>query len=186
MSFLDIGGGFPARTWDDPDFVSASDWFGSILDTTSEQSTIAKRLIENRVQLRCEPGRALLEGCGMTIARVEFCKPCSARSPESRDPGDWLIGLAMNHTQCHPTYGNQLVDPKLLPRRLKQNHPMRGRFVGDYCTEFEFIAQRTFEFPNGIERGDLVVFANTAAYQMHFLESSSHQNPLAQTLQVGP
>ncbi|TWT91487.1 Diaminopimelate decarboxylase [Neorhodopirellula pilleata] len=186
IRFLDIGGGFPARTWNDPDFVSAPDWFASILDESLNQETIAKKLVDSHLQLRCEPGRALLDGCGMTIARVEFCKPPVGQAADPLLDHQGWIGLAMNHTQCHPTQGNELADPIIVPRRHRLGKPSTGRFVGNFCTEFDFIAGRTFEFPNGIERGDLVVFANTAAYQMHFLESASHQNPLAKNIQVRP
>ncbi|MEL6896165.1 MAG: Y4yA family PLP-dependent enzyme, partial [Planctomycetota bacterium] len=53
---------------------------------------------------------------------------------------------------------------------------------GAYCTESEFISQRRFAFPHGIQRGDLVVFPNTAGYLMHFMESRSHQFELAKNL----
>ncbi|MEM9645345.1 MAG: Y4yA family PLP-dependent enzyme, partial [Planctomycetota bacterium] len=57
--------------------------------------------------------------------------------------------------------------------------------VGAYCTEFELLSKRVFHFPKGVCRGDLVVFPNTAGYLMHFLESRSHQMPLAKNLVVG-
>lgn len=39
-------------------------------------------------------------------------------------------------------------------------------------------------FPVGIERGDLVIFPNTAGCLVPFLESRSHQLPLARNLVV--
>ena len=59
--------------------------------------------------MRCEPGRSLLDGCGVTAARVEFRK--------QRRDGTWLIGLAMNRTQCRSTSDDFLVDPLLVPGR---------------------------------------------------------------------
>ncbi len=59
-----------------------------------------------------------------------------------------------------------------------------GFLVGAYCTESELISLRKLTFPPGAARGDLVVFPNTAGYLMHFLESRSHQFPLAKQLVV--
>ncbi|PQZ85195.1 hypothetical protein CQ016_14190 [Arthrobacter sp. MYb222] len=65
------------------------------------------------IQLRCEPGRSLLDGCGMTLAQVAFVK--------TRSDGLPLVGLHMNRTQCRSTSADFLVDPLLLqtgtPRR---------------------------------------------------------------------
>jgi len=59
---------------------------------------------------------------------------------------------------------------------------MAGYLVGAYCTESELLSVRRLEFPHGIERKDLIVFPNTAGYLMHFLESRSHQFPLAKNV----
>ena len=81
--------------WQSP---TRADWFASVLDGKSvlddkvDGQTIADRVREAGLQLRCEPGRSVLDGCGMTVAKVEFRK-------QSAD-GNWLIGLSMNRTQC--------------------------------------------------------------------------------------
>ena len=41
-------------------------------------------------------------------------------------------------------------------------------------------------FPQGIRAGDLLAFPNTAGYLMHFLESRSHQFPLAKNVFIQP
>ncbi|WP_047813815.1 Y4yA family PLP-dependent enzyme [Rhodopirellula islandica] len=157
------------------------DWLVGVLDTLIDGKKIAERLVKLNVQLRCEPGRSILDGCGMTIARVEFRK--------QNAEGDWLIGLSMNRTQCRTSSDDFLVDPILVPKwqpsKDRQRAPaMSGYLVGAYCTESEFVSLRKLNFPNGIQRGDLVAFPNTAGYFMHFLESRSHQFPLAKNLIV--
>jgi len=149
-------------------------WLADVLDSQTSTGTIADRIREAKVQLRCEPGRSLLDGCGMTVARVEFRK-------QNAD-GDCLIGLAMNRTQCRTTNDDFLVDPLLIPTSLDRPDAMTGYLVGAYCTESELISLRRLHFPTGVCRGDLVMFPNTAGYLMHFLESRSHQFPLAQNL----
>ena len=60
-------------------------WLASILDHEDDGRTVARPDRKVGVQLRCEPGRSLLDGCGMTVARVEFRKQNAG--------GDWLIGF---------------------------------------------------------------------------------------------
>ena len=146
-------------------------WLAGVLDSQASRGTIADRIRMANLQLRCEPGRSLLDGCGMTVARVEFRK-------QNAD-GDWLIGLAMNRTQCRTTNDDFLVDPLLIQTSLDRPDAMTGYLVGAYCTEFELISLRRLHFPIGVCRGDLILFPNTAGYLMHFLESRSHQFPLA-------
>jgi diaminopimelate decarboxylase len=166
--------------------------------------SVAEALRERGLELRCEPGRALLDGCGMTAARVSHRK--------QRRDGTWLIGLEMNRTQCRSTSEDFLVDPLLLrPAGVEAERtaaeqrdggergaaaersdigdaPTRaieGYLVGAYCIELELLTWRRLRFPRGVAVGDIVVFPNTAGYLMHILESSSHQIPLARNLVVG-
>ncbi len=159
-----------------------ADWLGQILDSSSEDGTIAESIRRRDLQLRCEPGRSLLDGCGVTVARVEFCK--------LHHNGDWLVGLSMNTTQCRTTSEDFLVDPIIMhssqdSRSTGADGEMEGYLVGAYCMESELLLKRKLRFPRGIEIGDLVVFPNTAGYLMHFLESRSHQFPLARNVVIG-
>jgi diaminopimelate decarboxylase len=120
-----------------------------------------------------------MDGCGLTAARVEFRK--------QRRDGTWLIGLAMNRTQCRPTSDDVLVDPLLLRAGgagERVTGPIEGYLVGAYCIERELLTWRRLRFPRGVDVGDIVVFPNTAGYLMHILESASHQIPLARNLVV--
>lgn len=177
IEFIDIGGGIPVKTHQDDDSLVGANWLASLLDATIEGTGLTQHLQDRKLSLRCEPGRSLLDRCGMTIARVEFRKQTVA--------GDWLVGVAMNHTQCHPTHDGQLADPILLRKPDSaddSSDPITGCFVGGQCTEHDFISQRRFHFDHGVQRGDLVAFTNTAAYQMHFSETGSHGSPLAKNL----
>ncbi len=141
--------------------------------------SVATALTERGLRLHCEPGRSALDGCGATAARVEFRK--------QRADGTWLIGLAMNRTQCRSTSDDFLVDPLLVrpDSAGEPTEPMEGYLVGAYCIERELITWRRLRFPNGVAVGDVILFVNTAGYQMHILESASHQIPLARNVVVG-
>ena len=159
------------------------EWLAGILDASSEtgQDTLAGALRSRGLVLRCEPGRSLLDGCGITVARVEHRK-------QHRD-GSWSIGLAMNRSQCATSKPDHAVDPILVPHRelsASRPAPMEGHLVGARCTESDLLSLRRLRFPRGVARGDLVVFPNTAGYLMHFVETRSHQFPLARNVVVSP
>ena len=153
--------------------VTGGEWLASVLGAQG----VAESVRDRGLQLRCEPGRALLDGCGLTAARVAHRK--------QRGDGAWLIGLEMNRTQCRSTSEDFMVDPLLVrpPGAGDSVTPaIEGFLVGAYCIERELITWRRLRFPNGVAVGDIVVFPNTAGYQMHILESRSHQLPLARNL----
>ncbi|MDV2978196.1 UNVERIFIED_CONTAM: hypothetical protein Q9R71_13525 [Actinomycetes bacterium ARC8] len=156
-------------------------WLRKILEArdSTTQKTVAQMLAESGIQLRCEPGRSLLDGCGLTLAEVAFTK--------SRSDGAPLVGLHMNRTQCRSTSADFSFDPLLIPTASKRVERERtdGFLVGAYCIEEELILRRRFEFPRGVYKGDIVAFPNTGGYLMHIIESASHQLPLAKNLVVG-
>jgi diaminopimelate decarboxylase len=152
---------------------------GAAVSTRTGRQTVAEALRARALQLRCEPGRSLADGCGLTAARVEFRK--------QRRDGTWLIGLAMNRTQCRSTSDDFLVDPLLVGSGGagdRATGPIEGYLVGAYCIERELLTWRRLRFARGVDVGDIVVFPNTAGYLMHILESASHQIPLARNLVV--
>ena len=160
------------------------DWLTDVLTAPSQRGgSLADRFARadrrsgGALRLHVEPGRALLDGCGLTVARVAFRK----RGPE----GDWLIGLEMNRTQCRSAALDFLIDPVLVPQGTDRSEPGEGFLVGAYCIEAELLTWRRLRIPRGVAVGDLVVFVNTAGYQMHILESASHQIPLARNLIPG-
>jgi diaminopimelate decarboxylase len=204
-AFIDLGGGVPMSYLDDPEewrrFWEAlrsphaaesltwkdarletvypyyqepvrSGWLDDLLkgQAPGHSGTAARELQRRGLALHLEPGRCLLDGCGLTLARVVFVK--------CRSDGVPLVGLEMNRTQCRSTSDDFLVDPVLV-RRGTPGPAADGFLVGAYCIEDELILQRRMHFPNGVAPGDVVAFVNTAGYQMHILESASHQIPLA-------
>lgn len=195
-TFIDMGGGIPMSYHDGPDAWQAwqadpltwrdqplgtvypgfqrpirGEWLAEVLATTADE------LRHRDLELRCEPGRAMLDGCGMTLARVAFRKHTSDGLP--------LVGLEMNRTQVRSAADDFPVDPVLV-RPSSAGEPTgpleRAWFVGAYCIEAELITRRPMELPQGAAVGDVVAFCNTAGYMMHILESASHQIPLARNV----
>ena len=209
-TFVDLGGGIPMRYVDEPgpwtEFWTAHrdgvaqaasetgggdtlTWKGRPLGTaypmwqdpvrgawlTEALRPVADRMRALGLSLHLEPGRTLLDGCGLTLARVEMRK-------RARD-GSLLVGLAMNRTQCRSAADDFILDPVLVPHPDGVRcEPGEGFLVGAYCIEAELLTWRRLAFDEGVAVGDVVGFVNTAGYQMHILESASHQIPLARNL----
>lgn len=155
------------------------EWLSEVLGQQAPEGpegTVADLIRERGLQLRLEPGRAMLDGCGVTLARVAFRKV-------DRD-GTPLVGLHMNRTQVRSTSLDFLVDPVLLrPSTAEDVRSVGAGFlVGAYCIEEELLLRRRMAFPDGVARGDVVAFINTAGYLTHIVESASHQIPLAANL----
>ena len=182
LGFQNIGGVIHGerKTYPFCQTTGSARWLAEVLNASGATSSMADELRQRSIQLRCEPGRSVLDGCGMTVARVEFRK--------IHPDGYSFIGLSMNRTQCRTSSADFLVDPILIRRSSTtaraNGEAVEGYLVGAYCTESELLTLRRLQFANGIERGDLIIFPNTAGYFMHFLESRSHQFPLAANVVV--
>ncbi len=180
------------------------DWLTALLASRLGEGSVADALRSAGLRLHLEPGRALLDGCGLTLARVAFVK--------RRSDGVGLVGLEMNRTQCRSTSDDFLVDPILVRglasggmvstgstdegvgasggpgqpdhRWLSLSKPpaLDAFLVGAYCIEDELILLRRMHFPHGVAAGDVIALVNTGGYLMHILESASHQIPLARNV----
>lgn len=129
--------------------------------------------------LYIEPGRAMLDQCGLTIAKVNFTK----RSAK----GEYLVNLNMNHTNMNAHAFKYMAEPIVLksPKNSLSNKNAEGvYYYGSLCFAHDLI---TFHktYPDDMpEAGDLVIFANTAAYRMDFAESETLRHPVARKAAV--
>lgn len=203
LTFIDLGGGVPMSYLDDTSewenyhhartamvegYAPPFTWKSDPLTTTYpyHQSPtrgpwlrevlgdgIAEEMTRRGLRLHLEPGRSLLDGCGLILATVAFVK--------ERSDGVPLVGLEMNRTQCRTTSDDYLVDP-ILVKNTPPSEEIEAFLVGAYCIEDEVILRRRIRFPDGIAPGDVIGIPNTAGYFMHILESASHQIPLAKNV----
>lgn len=162
--------------WQEP---TRGQWLDQLLSgEVPGYGTAGTALRERDIALHLEPGRSLLDGCGVILAEVSFLK--------ERSDGLPLIGVAMNRTQCRTAADDILLDPLLVPTagpvKDISREPRTGFVVGAYCIEDEVILRRELDFPDGIAVGDTLAIPNTAGYFMHILESASHQIPLARNV----
>lgn len=142
--------------------------------------TVAQVLNDLMLELWIEPGRALLDQCGLTLATVTFVKQSLK--------GEWLVGVDMNKSNLSSIEDEMFCDPLVLSHHEQSTEdivPEQGvYFVGNLCQEHDVIYRHKTFLPRLPRRDDLVVFVNTAAYHMDFNESASIQHPTAKKLVV--
>lgn len=139
--------------------------------------SLARILSESMMELYTEPGRALLDQCGITLARVNFTKPSMH--------GETLAMLDMNRTNLNATQLKLMTDPVVLYRDGKRRTAENGvLYAGNLCLTHDMI-QYHKTFPDFLpEAGDAVAFINTAAYQMDFAETPVLQQRIAEKIAV--
>lgn len=130
---------------------------------------------DSGIALYVEPGRSLMDQCGMTLAHVNFVK----KSAQGHD----LVNLDMHHANLNAHAFKFMAEPVTLHRRDNLPDNNEGVFYyGSLCFSSDLI---TFHktYPDHIpESGDLVCFVNTAGYRMDFTESEMLRHPNAKKI----
>ncbi|WP_435641743.1 pyridoxal-dependent decarboxylase [Micavibrio aeruginosavorus] len=139
--------------------------------------SLSRILSDSLMDLYVEPGRALLDQCGITLSRVNLNKQSMM--------GEQLVVLDMNRTNLNATQLKLMTDPVVLYRTQNRKAADDGvMYVGNLCLTHDMI-QYHKTFPDFIpETGDIVAFINTAAYQMDFAETHVLQQRIAEKIAV--
>lgn len=129
---------------------------------------LADRLREAGVMLLMEPGRALLDRAGCTVFRVQGVKERDGYAILTVDG----TSLSLSEQWFDSEY---LPDPVLLPTDARPgDSPVRACVGGATCLESDMLTWRKVAFPVRPRPGDLLVYPNTAGYQMDSNESPFH------------
>lgn len=193
---ISIGGGFAVdylseRTWQDfladsdPRRFHADKRFDSyypyhaecpgpdMLRAILRHGNLAQRLRENEIRLAIEPGRALLDRAGSTVFRVQGTKTRSAHDDSYQLLTVDGTSLSLSEQWFDSEY---LPDPTLWPDR--PGVPTAVSVGAATCLESDMLSWRRIPLPRAAELGDLLVYPNTAGYQMDSNESAFHQLPI--------
>ncbi|MGW3201651.1 Y4yA family PLP-dependent enzyme [Streptomyces sp. NPDC001118] len=142
---------------------------------------LAELLLDCLYDLYAEPGRALLDQCGTTLAKV-----LEVRAP--RDGGPLLVRLAAKADDVALEEHGVLMDPIVLPGNAApcdtRAEPVAVHLFGSLCLETDLITRRTVFLPRRPEPGDLLAFANTAGYCMDFHATRAQDQPVARKVAV--
>ncbi|MGD3110774.1 Y4yA family PLP-dependent enzyme [Streptomyces sp. YGL11-2] len=136
---------------------------------------LATLLLENLYDLYTEPGRALVDQCGLVLARVLEVR--------RTDGGEHLVRLGMKADDAGLEEHGVLMDPVLLARDGAQatcgGEPVGVYLAGSLCLEADLITRRMVFLPRLPRPGELLGFANTAGYCMDFQTSGAQHQPVA-------
>ncbi|NJC72465.1 decarboxylase [Planosporangium thailandense] len=134
--------------------------------------TVAQVLADNLLELWVEPGKALVDQAGLTLAGVEFVK-------EAAD-GSVLVNLDIARDTITPADQEVMVDPAIVYRGARQDYrhePCGVYFAGNLCLERDMVSNHKIWLERLPLPGDLVVFVNTAGYQMDLSASQALMRP---------
>ncbi|MET7508487.1 Y4yA family PLP-dependent enzyme [Streptomyces albidoflavus] len=137
-------------------------------------STLAELVREAGIGLLLEPGRALLDRAGATVLRVQGVK--------DRDGYRLLTVDGTSLSLSEQWFGSEyLPDPWLIRQDGSAPAPA-GVFPASVgaatCLEPDMLTWRKIPFPHPPRVGDLLLYPNTAGYQMDSNESPFHDLPL--------
>ncbi|WP_406275361.1 decarboxylase [Nocardia sp. NBC_00881] len=174
--------------------VPASGMLADLLDAPLERHggrTVAHVVGENLLELWLEPGKALVDHAGITVATVEFVKELA--------DGTVLVNVDLSRDSVTPADQEVMVDPIVLPgadgepapagcptapHPMAESGPVGVYFAGRLCLERDLITNHKVWLPERPQPGDLVVFPNTAAYHMDLSAASASMHPLTAKLAV--
>lgn len=193
---LSIGGGFAvdyldAQSWQrfaenaGPRWFHAGKSFGSyypyhsdnagpaMLAAVLEHGDLTQALRDNAIRLAIEPGRALLDRAGSTVFRVQGAKTRTAHGYPYQLLTVDGTSLSLSEQWFDSEY---LPDPALWPTRPGATTP--ASVGAATCLESDMLSWRRIPLPRAATIGDLLIYPNTAGYQMDSNESAFHQLPI--------
>lgn len=140
-------------------------------------ATVASVMRDNMIELWIEPGRALVDQCGVTMAKVNNIHPSST--------GDVIVNLAMKRQDISFLDQEIFVDPLIVHRQAPANKQASAVFfAGNLCLESDLIYRHKTFLDALPAPGDVVVFVNTAGYFMDFSATQAIMNPLGRKVAV--
>lgn len=145
----------------------ATEVLEGFLTAEIERRPVAEVLRECLLTLWIEPGKALADHAGLTLATVLYRKKAAGRD---------LAVLDLSRNQVTPADQEVLVDPVLVDGR--GDPPEDGVFLaGRLCLESDLISRRKVFLDAEPSSGDVLAFVNTAAYQMDLSGSAAAGHP---------
>ncbi|MFJ2839452.1 decarboxylase [Nocardia sp. NPDC087230] len=132
-------------------------------------------LADNLLELWLEPGKALVDQAGVTLASVEFVKTAGN--------GATLVHLDLSRDTVTAADQEVLIDPVVLAEPAVAE-PVGVFFAGHLCLERDLVTQRQVRVAGVPAPGDPVLFANTGAYHMDLSAAQASMHPVVPKVAV--
>lgn len=198
IKYIDIGGGIPVNYCSKEEFynflkennkkmyfkekeINGFYPYYNNLATDKALQYILKNVKKDlgKIEIILEPGRSLLNNCGISIYEIQYLKYLSN--------GDNLIVTNGNINCLSEQWFNTdyLIEPMLYKKvNNKRLNGVIASVAGNLCLEQDMITWRKIKFESMPEKGDLLIYFNTAGYQMDSNESNFHKIPLIEKFVV--
>ena len=146
---------------------AGADYLDRLLSTEApgQRRPLGELLLDHMYDLDIEPGRALLDQCGLVITRVLAVD-------------DDRITLDMNARDLGLEEHGVLMDPIHIPQHATTANPGKGFYLlGNLCLESDLITRRQVFLTTTPHPGDLLVFVNAAGYFMDLTATTALRKP---------
>jgi diaminopimelate decarboxylase len=155
--------------------LSGAGYLDQLLRTTSGAygKTLGSLLLDDMYDVDVEPGRALLDQCGLVLSSVAEVRTDAT--------GDVLVRLVMNARDVSLEEHGVLMDPVLIGGE-PGSAPAGVYLLGNLCLESDLITRRRVFLPRMPRPGDVLAFVNTAGYFMDFSATQALFQPIARTV----
>ncbi|WP_410813835.1 Y4yA family PLP-dependent enzyme [Micromonospora sp. 067-2] len=153
--------------------VSGAAYLDRLLRSTApdQRRPLGGLLLDNMYELHVEPGRALLDQCGLVLATVLEVR--------DEDNGDTIVRLDCNARDVSTEEHGVLMDPVVVHRTAPAGAgPVGAYLFGNLCLEADLITRRKVFLPTRPHIGDLLAFVNTAGYLMDFSATQALRQPI--------
>ncbi|WP_308166586.1 Y4yA family PLP-dependent enzyme [Nocardia albiluteola] len=139
---------------------------------------VGRRFAETGTRLYCEPGRALLDQGGFSVFPVQGYK-------ERGDHGVVAVG-GVSMSVSEQWKGSEFLPEPILWQAdsAESTGPVEAFIGGASCMEYDVLTWRKISLPRRPRYGDLIIYPNTAGYQMDKNESEFHQLPLPPKIRI--
>ncbi|WP_338523843.1 Y4yA family PLP-dependent enzyme [Pseudomonas batumici] len=157
--------------------LTACEWLTLFLQAEySAGCSIASYLKNQNITLALEPGRSLVDQAAISVFRV-------TRTKQLANDKTVLFVEGSSFSACETWFSSEyLVDPILITQQVSAPKPIQAYIAGHSCLEDDVITHRLIHFNTAPQAGDLLIYANTAGYQMDLLENEFHRHPLPRRL----